>query len=120
MIDGLIALSHNPDISIEELMQFIPGPDFPTGGLILGRSGIRKAYMTGKGSITTRAKVNIEEMAHGKQAIVVTEIPYMVNKARLIEKIAELARKNELTELRHYVMNPIVKVCGLSWNSEKT
>lgn len=96
VIDGLIALSHNPDISIEELMQFIPGPDFPTGGLILGRSGIRKAYMTGKGSITTRAKVNIEEMAHGKQAIVVTEIPYMVNKARLIEKIAELAREKRI------------------------
>jgi DNA gyrase subunit A len=96
VIDGIIALSHNPDISIEEIMQYIPGPDFPTGGLILGKSGIRKAYMTGKGAITVRAKVQIEELAHGKHAIIVTEIPYMVNKARLIEKIAELAREKRI------------------------
>jgi len=87
VIDGIIALSHNPDISVEELMQYIPGPDFPTGGLILGRSGIRKAYMTGKGSITVRSKVEIEEIGNSKHAIIVKEIPYMVNKARLIEKI---------------------------------
>ena len=97
VIDGLIALSHNPEISIEELMEYIPGPDFPTGGLILGRSGIRKAYMTGKGSVTVRSKVEIEEIGSGgKQAIVVKEIPYMVNKARLIEKIAELAREKRI------------------------
>ncbi|NCU18251.1 DNA gyrase subunit A [Pallidibacillus pasinlerensis] len=97
VIDGLIALSRNPEISIEELMEYIPGPDFPTGGLILGRSGIRKAYMTGKGSVTVRSKVEIEEIGSGgKQAIVVKEIPYMVNKARLIEKIAELAREKRI------------------------
>lgn len=96
VIDGLLALSEKPDITIEELMEYIPGPDFPTGGLILGRGGIRKAYLTGKGSITVRAKVNIEEMANGKTAIIVTEIPYMVNKAKLIEKIAELAREKRI------------------------
>lgn len=96
VIDGLLALSNNPEISIAELMQYIPGPDFPTGGLILGRNGIRQAYETGKGSITNRAKVEIEEMAHGKQAIIVKEIPYMVNKARLIEKIAELVRDKRI------------------------
>nr|WP_222860103.1 DNA gyrase subunit A [Bacillus andreraoultii] len=96
VIDGLLALSHNPDITIEELMQYIKGPDFPTAGLILGKSGIRKAYETGKGSITLRARVQIEELAHGKHAIIVSEIPYQVNKAKLIEKIAELAREKRI------------------------
>jgi len=96
VVDGILALSHNPDISIEELMEYIPGPDFPTGGLILGKAGIRKAYETGKGSITLRAKTLIEEMPNGKQAIIVTEIPYQVNKARLIEKIAELVREKRI------------------------
>lgn len=96
VIDGLLALSHNPNITIEELMQYIKGPDFPTAGLILGKSGIRKAYETGKGSITLRARVQIEELAHGKHAIIVSEIPYQVNKAKLIEKIAELAREKRI------------------------
>ena len=103
VIDGVLALSKNPDITIPELMEFIPGPDFPTAGLILGRSGIRKAYETGKGAITQRAKVQIEEKSNGKQVIIVTEIPYQVNKARLIEKIAELARDKKIegiTDLR--------------------
>ncbi|WP_243298963.1 DNA gyrase subunit A [Bacillus litorisediminis] len=103
VIDGVLALSKDPDITIQELMDYIPGPDFPTGGLILGRSGIRKAYETGKGSITIRAKVEIEEKANGKQTIIVNEIPYQVNKARLIEKIAELARDKKIdgiTDLR--------------------
>ncbi|MGE7765305.1 DNA gyrase subunit A [Peribacillus sp. NPDC096540] len=103
VIDGVLALSKNPDITIQELMEFIPGPDFPTAGLILGRSGIRKAYETGKGSIIQRAKVEIEEKPNGKQVILVKEIPYQVNKARLIEKIAELARDKKIegiTDLR--------------------
>ena len=103
VIDGVLAVSKNPDITIDELMEFIPGPDFPTAGLILGRSGIRKAYQTGRGSITLRAKVEIEEKANGKQTIIVNEIPYQVNKARLIEKIAELVRDKKIdgiTELR--------------------
>lgn len=96
VIDGILALSRNPDITIQELMEYIPGPDFPTAGLILGKSGIRRAYETGKGSITLRARVNIEEMGSGKQAIVVTELPYQVNKARLIEKIADLVRDKRI------------------------
>lgn len=103
VIDGVLAVSRNPDISIHELMEIIPGPDFPTAGLILGRSGIRKAYETGRGSITLRARVEIEEKVNGKPMIIVTEIPYQVNKARLIEKIAELARDKKIdgiTDLR--------------------
>ncbi|MBD3109317.1 DNA gyrase subunit A [Bacillus sp. AGMB 02131] len=103
VIDGVLAVSKNPDITIDELMEYIPGPDFPTAGLILGRSGIRKAYQTGRGSITIRAKTEIEERANGKQSIIVTEIPYQVNKAKLIEKIAELARDKKIegiTDLR--------------------
>lgn len=90
--DGIITLIDNPDCTTEDLMQHIKGPDFPTGALILGRDGIRKAYETGRGSIKMRAKATIEEMAKGKHKIVVTEIPYQVNKARVIETIAALSR----------------------------
>lgn len=103
VIDGVLAVSKDPDITIQELMDIIPGPDFPTAGLILGRSGIRKAYETGKGSITLRAKVEIEQKSNGKEVIIVKEIPYQVNKARLIEKIAELVRDKKIdgiTDLR--------------------
>lgn len=103
VIDGVLALSQDPDITTQELMEIIPGPDFPTGGIILGRSGIRKAYETGRGSITIRAKVEIEQKSNGKEVIIVNEIPYQVNKARLIEKIAELARDKKIegiTDLR--------------------
>ncbi|WP_099360693.1 DNA gyrase subunit A [Fredinandcohnia onubensis] len=103
VIDGVLAVSKDPEITIAELMDIIPGPDFPTSGHILGRSGIRKAYETGKGSITLRAKVEIEEMKNGKEVILVTELPYQVNKAKLIEKIAELVRDKKIdgiTDLR--------------------
>jgi DNA gyrase subunit A len=103
VIDGVLAISKDPDITTQELMEIIPGPDFPTGGLILGRSGIRKAYETGRGSITLRAKVEIEQKPNGKEVIIVNELPYQVNKARLIEKIAELARDKKIegiTDLR--------------------
>lgn len=103
IIDGVLAVSHNPDITIPELMEIIPGPDFPTSGHILGRSGIRKAYETGRGSITLRAKVEIEEKSNGKEVILVHELPYQVNKAKLIEKIAELVRDKKIegiTDLR--------------------
>ena len=102
-IDAVLALSKNPDITTEELMEYLPGPDFPTAGLILGRSGIRKAYETGRGSITLRAKVHVEEQPNGKSTIIVTELPYQVNKARLVEKIAELVRDKRIegiTDLR--------------------
>jgi DNA gyrase subunit A len=103
VIDGVLAISHDPEISTQELMEIIPGPDFPTGGLILGRSGIRKAYETGRGSITLRAKVEIETKSNGKEVIIVNELPYQVNKAKLIEKIAELVRDKKIdgiTDLR--------------------
>ncbi|WP_405098148.1 DNA gyrase subunit A [Oceanobacillus sp. FSL H7-0719] len=103
-IDAVLAVSKDPDITIEELMEdYISGPDFPTAGLIIGRSGIRKAYETGRGSITMRAKVEIEEHANGKSTILVTELPYQVNKAKLVEKIAELVRDKRIegiTDLR--------------------
>ncbi|UAC48197.1 DNA gyrase subunit A [Bacillus aquiflavi] len=103
VMDGVLALSKNPDITTQELMEYIPGPDFPTAGLILGRSGIRKVYETGRGSITLRAKVEIEEKSSGKEVIIVKELPYQVNKAKLIEKIADLVRDKKIdgiTDLR--------------------
>ncbi|TWT06242.1 DNA gyrase subunit A [Planococcus sp. CPCC 101016] len=102
-IDAVLALAENPAITTEELMEYIPGPDFPTGGIILGRSGIRRAYETGKGSVLVRSVVDIETKANGKEVIIVNEIPYQVNKARLIEKIAELVRDKRIdgiTDLR--------------------
>ena len=103
VIDGVLALTHNPDITIAELMQHVPGPDFPTAGEILGRSGIRRAYETGRGSITMRAKAEIEILKNGRERILVHEIPYQVNKARLVEKIADLVRDKKIegiTDLR--------------------
>ena len=96
VIDGVIALIHNPEITVEELMEYIPGPDFPTGGIVMGKAGIRKAYATGRGRIYVRAKVDIEPMRGEKERIVVTEIPYGVNKAKLVKRIAELAREQKI------------------------
>lgn len=103
VIDGVIKVIEDSDVEIEELMKIIKGPDFPTGGIILGKDGIKKAYHTGKGSVVIRAKVHIEEMSNGKDRIVVDELPYQVNKAKLIEKIAELVREKKIdgiTDLR--------------------
>ena len=103
VIDGVLMLIDNPDASVEELMAVIKGPDFPTGGLIMGTSGIKDAYTTGRGSVKMRAKAHVETMSNGKPRIVVTELPYQVNKARLIEKIADLAREKQIegiTDLR--------------------
>jgi DNA gyrase subunit A len=96
VIDGAIALLDNPEITIDELCQIIPGPDFPTGGLILGRAGIHAAYHKGRGSIIMRAKVQVEQLRKDREAIVVTEIPYQVNKKSLIEKIAEQVRDKKI------------------------
>ena len=92
-VDGIIAVIDNPDISTNDLMEKIPGPDFPTGGYIVGRSGIRQAYETGRGSITIRSKVEIEDMKQGKHKIVIKEIPYLVNKLVMYEKINQLAKE---------------------------
>ena len=103
VINGVLSLSHNPDITISELMEDVQGPDFPTAGIILGKSGIRRAFETGRGSVQMRARAEIEERGGGRQRIVVTEVPYQVNKARMIEKIAELARDKKIdgiTDLR--------------------
>ena len=96
VIDGMCCLIDHPDASLDELMQYIKGPDFPTGGIIMGRAGIRAAYATGRGRITVRARAEIEEEKNGRFSIVVTEIPYQVNKARLIESIATLVKEKRI------------------------
>src|SRR5713101_4398594 len=96
VVDGLIKVIDNPEVTIEELMTVIPGPDFPTRGYIYGRGGIREAYTTGRGIITLRAKAHVEKMRGGREAIIVTELPYQVNKASLMEKIGELIRDKRI------------------------
>ena len=96
IIDATLALLGNPDISLDELMRIVPGPDFPTGGIIVGRSGIRAAFETGHESITVRARSEFEEMARDRQAIIFTEIPYQVNKKTLLERIGELVREKQI------------------------
>lgn len=103
VINATLAVIENPDITVEQLMDFIPAPDFPTGGTIMGLSSIKQAYETGMGTVTCRAKVEIEELSNGKKEILVREIPYQVNKTRLIERIAELAKDKiieGITDLR--------------------
>ena len=96
VVDALLALIDDPEIDIDSLMQFIPGPDFPTGGIINGTAGIQLAYRTGRGRVRMRARTEIEVADNGREAIIVTEIPYQVNKARLIEKIAELVKDKKI------------------------
>ncbi len=96
IIDATIALIDDPELTIEQMMEIVPGPDFPTGGSILGRSGIRSAYTTGRGSVVVRAKAEVEILRKDREALIVTEIPYQVNKATLIEKMAELVRDKRL------------------------
>jgi len=96
IIDAALAVMNNPEIDVSELNEIVPGPDFPTGGLILGRGGIRAAYTTGRGSVIMRARATIEEIRKDREAIIVTEIPYQVNKAVLIERIAELVREKRV------------------------
>jgi DNA gyrase subunit A len=102
VIDGCCSYIENPDITTEELMQYIPGPDFPTGGLIMGRSGILDAYRTGRGSVMMRGKSHIEEIRKDRQAIIFTEIPYQVNKARLAERISELVKEKVIEGISEY------------------
>ncbi|AMJ59424.1 DNA gyrase subunit A [Bosea sp. PAMC 26642] len=96
VIDACIALIDNPEISIDELIEIVPGPDFPTGASIMGRSGIHSAYHTGRGSIVMRSKTHIEELRKEREAIIVTEVPYQVNKASMVEKIAEMVREKRI------------------------
>lgn len=96
IIDGVVALIKNPEITIDELIDIIPAPDFPTGGIIMGKSAVNNAYRTGRGGIVIRAKAEIEEIENGKHRIIVTELPYQVNKAKLIEQIANLVKDKKL------------------------
>ncbi len=96
VIDACIALIDNPEITIDELIEIVPGPDFPTGASIMGRSGIHSAYHTGRGSIVMRSKTHIEELRKEREAIIVTEVPYQVNKASMVEKIAEMVREKRI------------------------
>lgn len=101
VIDGVCCLIDNPDATLDDLMEHIKGPDFPTGGIIMGRSGMRAAYSTGRGKVILRAKAHIEEFNNNRERIVVTEIPYMVNKARLIERIAELVKEKRIDQISY-------------------
>jgi DNA gyrase subunit A len=101
VVDATLALIANPDLTSEALMEIIPGPDFPTGGIVLGRSGARKAYLEGRGSVVIRARVRIEEIRRDRFAIILDEIPYQVNKARLIEVIAEQVREKRIEGIAH-------------------
>lgn len=99
VIDGLIAMIKNPDITIEKLMKYITAPDFPTGGIIFGYEGVKDAYLTGRGKVIVRAKANIETHKNNRETIIITELPYQVNKANLIEKIADLVKEGKITEI---------------------
>src|SRR6056297_2382849 len=101
VVDATLALIDNPDFETEDLIQYVPGPDFPTGGLMLGRSGARKAYLEGRGSVVIRAKTRVEEIRKDRYAIVIDEIPYQVNKATMIERIAEAAREKRIEGISH-------------------
>ena len=101
VVDATLALIQTPDLSSEDLLQYVPGPDFPTGGMMLGRSGARKAYLEGRGSVIIRAKTKIEELRKDRYAIIIEEIPYQVNKASMIEKIAEQVRDKKVEGISH-------------------
>ncbi|MCW2302182.1 DNA gyrase subunit A [Rhodovulum sulfidophilum] len=101
VVDATLALIEDPDLTSEQLMQYVPAPDFPTGGLILGRSGARKAYLEGRGSVILRAKTRIEEIRKDRHAIIIDEIPYQVNKSTMIERIAEAAREKRIEGIAH-------------------
>ncbi|SEO95777.1 DNA gyrase subunit A [Salinihabitans flavidus] len=101
VIDATLALIEDPDLSSEQLLAYVPGPDFPTGGIMLGRSGARKAYLEGRGSVIIRSKTRVEELRKDRYAIVIDEIPYQVNKATMIEKIAEAAREKRIEGIAH-------------------
>ena len=98
VIDGTLALINNKDIKIKELMKHIPGPDFPTGGIIIGKNIIKEGYKTGRGSFKIRGEIKVENLKNGRDRLVITSIPYQVNKSVLNEKIAELVREKKLKE----------------------
>jgi DNA gyrase subunit A len=106
VIDGTLAYMDNNDIEIDELINYIKAPDFPTGGIIYGYEGVREAFKTGRGRVVMRAKVGFEEV-EGRECIIVSEIPYQVNKADMIKRTADLVNDKKLKELQIFVMNQI-------------
>ena len=117
IVDAALAVIENPGIGIDGLMEYIPGPDFPTGGQIVGRSGIRSMYHLGQGSVPIRATTRIEELQGGRAAIIVEEVPFQVNKANLVEEIARLARDKQIegiSEVRDEVGSPWRADCNRS------
>ncbi len=117
---AILKVIDTPDCTNDDLIRLVPGPDFPTGGIINGREGIREAYRTGKGHIQVRAKAVVEHMRNGKEAIVVNEIPYQVNKSNLLEKIADLVRDKKIEGItRSCATNPTATGCGLSSNCKR-
>ena len=118
IIDNIVEEGRETDI--EELLNVVKGPDFPTGATILGTRGIEEAYRTGRGKIRVRAVTNIETLPNGKSQIIVTELPYLVNKARLIEKIADLVKRKKSTVSPIWQTIPAVRVCGSVLSCEET
>ena len=112
MIDALVLLLENPETTLKELMKIVPGPDFPTGGYISGREGILSAYKTGRGSFLMRAKAAIEQVGKDRENIVITEIPYQVNKARLVERIAELVKQRKSKAFPTFGTSRTAKACA--------
>lgn len=112
VIDGVIAQLENPDITVDELLRIIPAPDYPTGGILMGGANVRNAYRTGRGGVVVRARTEIEEHSNGRQRIIVTELPYQVNKAKLVESIAAMVQgPNVWTALPIYAEEATVRVC---------
>lgn len=116
VIDACIAQIDNPEITIDELIEHIPAPDFPTGGIMLGRQGARSAYHLGRGSVVVRGRTEIEEVRKDRHAIVITEIPYQVNKASMVEKIAELVREKRIEGISTCATSPTATACAW-WSS---
>lgn len=119
-IDAVKLVMDNPEVTTKDLMEVLPGPDFPTGALVMGKSGIHKAYETGKGSIVLRSRTEIETTKTGRERIVVTEFPYMVNKTKVHEHIVRLVQENALRVSQQYVMSQTVKVFDLLLKSSAT
>jgi len=114
IVNACILMVENPEVDTEELLRAVPGPDFPTAGIINGSAGIREAYLTGRGRVHIRARVHFEDdERNGKTSIVVTELPYQVNKARLIEQIAELVKEKKIEGILSCVTSPTKRACGL-------
>jgi DNA gyrase subunit A len=116
VIDACVALIDKPELTVEDLLEIVPGPDFPTGGIILGRAGIRQAYLTGRGSIMVRGRTAIETLRGEREAIIVTEIPYQINKSSLMRRSPNWCARSGSRASATSAMNPTATACGSSWS----